>query len=816
MIVPGRGNKNAKLVFIGEAPGPDEIRTGQPFRGESGKLLDTILGHNGISESEYYIDNVLQCLPRGRNPTFEEIKEAIPNLRARLRDLPNVNCLVPVGNIALQSLSVFQYSGLLSKNALYRGSILPARLLGGKKMVPILHPAYILKNGSSEWRYLHVSISDVARAKEQSNFPTIIRPVRNHRIIYNLDEAVHVLREMRNNFQWAFDVETSLPCLGFAPDGNNSYTIPFASERYPHIWPERERAFLIQELKKLFTKEARIITQNGFFDKRVLWKDYGIDPLSWEIYIDTMHLHQLLYSELPHSLAFLTSVYTEEPFYKDEGFNFRHGTNGELEYFTYNGKDCCVTYEIAMALWEELCEIPGQEEYYLKYLQPSYQTLFRMHKNGVWINDGNLMDSVRLLKRQETIERIKLLQCTGMEPNPRAPTEMEPFLRSIGIKEADLTRTPKTKQITLTEDLFGRLYSKYKLPALEVVLRLRSNLFTQSGFTGIETDNDGRYRIVFKLGPKSGRLAASGENKGPQLQNIPGVPAKEKLKTEPNLRSCYAAPPGRVLVAADLEQADARAFAYGIPEPTLVGVFESDNPNIHTLVASEIFGIPRDQISKHGNNADKYKVSKVSGHGTNYRMGPITLQRSCRDEGIFISVKDAKSFQSRYLARFNAIGIHHKQLEKQMRTTRALYDLCGRRHLFLGAINDKLFSEATSRMPQATVAGVMLRGMNLLQEAIDSYDWANEPLILIQVHDEIIVECDENDALLVAQLIKKTMTVVLQAHERSFSIPMEISIGPDWGNLCPMEEWLKRVGCQSTSYTPKKMKPQISSTSGAG
>lgn len=768
MIVPGRGNPNAKLAFIGEAPGDEEFRIGKPFVGPSGQMLSNILGHNTLSESEVWIDNVCQKKTKGRNPSFEEIKEAIPGLRDRLRKLSSLNCIVAVGDVALRALSIFEFSGITK----YRGSILPARLCG-KKMVPIVHPAWIMKDGNHEYRYLHVSISDITRAKLESNYPDIRRPNRNHAIIYNLDEAIWRIRTLKSTKMWAFDLETSLSCLGFAPSRKESFTIPFQSETRPIFWTQKEKAFLIEELKTLFTKEAKIITQNGLFDKEVLWKDYGIDPESWDIYADTMYMHQLLYPELPHSLAFISSIYTEEPFYKDEGREWKRGRDSEESFFKYNGKDCCVTLESFEEMLKELRET-AQEDYFFQVIMPIVPILFKMHLNGVLIGQKELSEAKRILSRRETIARIKLHQSLGFEINPRSSIEMEAFLRTIGIPEKELVRSEKTGRVKADEDYLRRIYAKHKKLELLHVLDIRNSQYLQSGYTNFSRDSTGRFHALFKLGPKSGRLAGSGDKKGPQLQNIP-VPTKSL-----NLRRIFVAPPNRKFVAIDLQQADTRVLAYFAPEPMLIKLFESEDSDIHSQVTAEICGIPRDQITK---ETPERKIMKVVGHGTNYGMGPRKLVNVCRENGIFISEADSKRWQTAYFIRFLNLKVYHLNTQAELRKTRILVDLNGRRHLFLGYFDDTTYREAYSRPPQATVAGIMLKGMINLQREINSHVWQNEPLLLIQVHDEMIVECDDSDVSLIAKLMNRCFSIPLTAHSREFTIPMTTSSGQRWGEL---------------------------------
>lgn len=772
-LVPGRGNPNATLAFIGEAPGDDEFRTGKPFVGPSGELLSKLLGHNTILESEVFIDNVLQTKPRGRNPSFEEIKLGIPSLRNRLRGLPNLNCIVAIGDIALQALSVFQYKGVTK----YRGSILHARLVN-RKMVPIVHPAWIMKDGYRENRYLHVSISDVARAKRESAFKEIRRPTREHVIIYNFDEAIMAIRSLKGSENpWAFDVETSLPCLGFSKRPDKSFTIPFASELYPQIWPSQQRQILIQELKEVFTKDAKVICQNGFFDKRVLWKDYGIDPTAWNIHCDTMWQHQLLYNELPHSLAFITSQYTEEPYYKDEGREWKRGRDSETGYFTYNGKDCCCTIESQIGMDAELREV-GQYDYFYQVIMPSEPILWKMHQNGVWVSQKDLKEVRSELERKITISRIKTHQLLGFEVNPRSPIEMEAFLQTIKIPEREIVRSEKTGKVKSDEDYLQRLFAKHQRMEILELLRLRKYQHLVSGFTNFDLDSQGRFHAVFKIGPKSGRLACSGDDSGPQLQNIPL-----------HLRRVFSASPGRCFVELDLEQADTRCLAYGIPEPMLIQLFESEDSDIHSQVCSEIFGIPREEIDKHGPNSAKRKIAKEVGHGSNYGMGSGKLVSVLREHGIFISQSQAKEFQERYFSRFGNIkGKFHPYVQERIRKSRELFDLNGRRHLFLGFIDNTCYQEAYSRIPQGTVAGVMLKGMIRLQQLIDEETWKNEPLILIQVHDSLVVEADKEDDLKIALMMKEAFSIKLSAHGRDFIIPMELSIGSNWGLLTPIDK----------------------------
>jgi DNA polymerase len=103
-FVYGVGNPNADLMFVGEAPGADEDRQGEPFVGRAGQLLDKIIAAMGLSRDQVYIANILKCRPPGnRDPQPDEIAKCIPYLREQIRLIrPKVMCAL--GRIAGQAL----------------------------------------------------------------------------------------------------------------------------------------------------------------------------------------------------------------------------------------------------------------------------------------------------------------------------------------------------------------------------------------------------------------------------------------------------------------------------------------------------------------------------------------------------------------------------------------------------------------------------------------------------------------------------------------------------------------------------------------
>jgi len=137
-VVFGAGNEKARLVFVGEAPGADEDRQGQPFVGRAGQKLTQIIEAIGLSRSEVYITNVLKCRPPGnRNPLPEEVRACEPYLVEQLRLIkPKIICAL--GTFAAQTLlrSDRSISNLRGRFHTYQGI----------KLMPTYHPAFLLRN----------------------------------------------------------------------------------------------------------------------------------------------------------------------------------------------------------------------------------------------------------------------------------------------------------------------------------------------------------------------------------------------------------------------------------------------------------------------------------------------------------------------------------------------------------------------------------------------------------------------------------------------------------------------------------------------
>lgn len=134
----GQGNKNSKIMFIGEAPGGDEDLTGKPFVGKAGKLMNEAFKGIGINRDDVYIANIIKCRPpNNRNPEYDEVNACINYLRNQVM-LIKPEIIVLLGSVALKSILGEEY--MITK---CRGKWIDKK---GIRYMPTFHPAALLRD----------------------------------------------------------------------------------------------------------------------------------------------------------------------------------------------------------------------------------------------------------------------------------------------------------------------------------------------------------------------------------------------------------------------------------------------------------------------------------------------------------------------------------------------------------------------------------------------------------------------------------------------------------------------------------------------
>ena len=743
------GPKNAQIMLVGEAPGIEEQRTRVPFVGGSGRILNYMLSDAGIDRAECRIDNVVNIRPPGNNfgvfYADKARKHPLPILlehRERLyKEIASVkpNVIVALGAEALKALTDRNYIGK------WRGSILSTP---HGKVVPTLHPANIMR----QWSARPIAVFDLERAKKESISPKVLFEVRYFITSPTEGEVEKELLELGSSPYISFDIETTrgwpkhITCIGFADSKEHAICIPFVDKNGSHYWKDAlTEARIWKMIGKLLGNDSKKIAQNAQFD---------ISLLSYQglyvnnFWFDTMIGQHVVYPELPKGLAFLCSIYTKQPFYKDMV---------RTNLWKYNCLDACVTYEVAFEILKELKEF-GTEKFYFRYAHPMVEPLIDIQQKGMKVDLAMRSELSKDLRAKITKDQELLDKVVGHPLNVASNKQMQAFLYGELGLEPRYNR--KTSKITADEEALLYLMRKHGLKVLKVVLSIRGD--TKMASTWIEAglgDGD-RLRTSYLIdGTRSGRLSSKKyiDEMGTDLQNVPKGPARRMIIAEE----------GNIFVSGDLKQAEARVVAYLANEEHQIEAFESGEDPFMQF-ASLIFRKPLAEVQPGERN-----VAKRLNHAYNYGISAKGLAAE-----LGISISDAKEFLIEQGNSFPNINAWKISIEGQLRRTKILSTPFGRKRMFFGRINNETLREAYSYIPQSVVA-------DIIDTALVNLYWTlpKGERIALQVHDNLVVECKERQSGMVTEMMRNAMEFPVEINNRELVIPTEFTYGKSWDEL---------------------------------
>lgn len=331
---PEGNPETAKIVFVGEAPARSEMIKGQPFSGPAGYVFNECLESAHILRSDCYITNVFDSPVRkkkGKSDIFNlkdeklwsDTKEGFTELgRVSLRRLED-ELQATKGNV-ICPLGAPSFRAICSGRGItkWRGSILYATLseLEKRKCIPSIHPANAL-HGQYITRY--AIRSDFKRARREASFPEIRRPTYHFNLRATFGQCLEHLERLKNLDKFACDIEVGYIAPESDPRGQvTRISYAWTPEDVISI-PMGDGGWTLEQETQLWHSTAELleqkgptkIFQNGCFDCQVLFFMHGV--LVAPRIEDTMVAHHIIYPDFKKSLAFLASLYTDQPFWKD-------------------------------------------------------------------------------------------------------------------------------------------------------------------------------------------------------------------------------------------------------------------------------------------------------------------------------------------------------------------------------------------------------------------------------------------------------------------------------------------------------------------
>lgn len=821
--VPGTGNPNAKIMFIGEAPSYDEEVAGKPFVGPAGRILDEVCRNTGLNRNACWITNVFKYMivpqmKKGKKiPAFVraeqaniDVQKSILELRTEIDQIkPNV--IVLLGGTALWALFG------KDKITQYRGSILSC---WNYKCIPTYHPAAVLHEDESRGNYWQKIIieTDLRRVIKQSEFPEIKRPSRNLVICRNsahladfIQRGKDRVKKLGRPLKLAIDIEAlqCIPvCISFAWDKTEGICVPLWNHtkitRISEI-PTSDLVSLWFMMNKLMQDEDFLpIGQNFKYDEdKIRRLGFRVRKL----YSDTMLKAFAINPELSVSLAFNTSLYTEEPYYKDEGLEFDYTKHPIDDLLYYGAKDAPVTLEIDDAMEPDLVEL-NQVEFYNNFLMQLHYLYSDIENVGMAIKGEN---RTALLKKyigwseQLTYELWKL---TGTTVNIRSPKQVAVLLYEV----LKMPRREGVGEEVLTRLLGNAIKKDRDRDVITNILTQRRVDKTIGSYLMAMPDYDGRMRTSYFICLETGRTSTSllepPIRPGHEIKDDNGKKKKKYIGAGfqvitkhgdigGDVRTMYVPDDGEVLVNVDSSQAEARVVTLLANDETMLALYDTND--VHALSASWFLGGEEAKYSKKvlGYECPERFLGKTlrhAGHlGAKKARAATEINTQARKYNIPISVSEQfcdlalKTFHRKCPA---IQGVFHASVIKCVTDTRKLiaplpYGVeakYGGTRIFYERYGDDLFRQSFSYLPQRAVSD------NTKSAALRIRRIIKRIKILIESHDSLLFSIRESNLNEFVPIFREEMQRPIRFENcsiprRDLVIPCDVEIGYDYKNL---------------------------------
>lgn len=597
-----KGNKNAKILVIGDFPTAEDVRFGEAFATSaySGSILDDYLAGIGVRRHDICVmyacqerppkGDILEWVakkPRELGLGYEvlnglwispEIQHGINECK-RVIDIIKPNLIITMGNLALWAVTgnwgAINWRGSLIKNELTSWSC---------KVIPTVSVADI--NANPEWK--PVIKYDFARVKkhwESLEFPDrtenfIVRPTKDQ-VIKTLEFLKQRHRE-NPSLVTACDIETrggDISCIGFGWSRNEAICIPFMDVTKPEGYWSEEDELEVRIAVYDFLLNYPQVGQNFKYDKEfIYWKDFI--EVNWVR--DTMITH---HSFLPtgkidlkdtqvekvraasaaekKGLGFLSSIYCKDHLYwKDE----REDWENEEEYWIYNCRDCVRTYEIDTVQQVLKVKKHPKQESVTDFQNGLIEPVWQIMKRGMKVDRARHKEFTERLQEAKAQRLAWIREVVGHELNYGSSKQMQEFFYTdLKMKPVKKRNAKGFMAPTCDDAALSKLAQDDPLikPLCDVIQECRSIDRFLSTFLEARLHPDDRFRFSINIaGTKTFRFSSSKTafGYGTNSENIPANQAKRpgEIPLLPDIRTIYIPDKGKVIADTDLDSADLR------------------------------------------------------------------------------------------------------------------------------------------------------------------------------------------------------------------------------------------------------------------
>jgi len=606
--VCGIGPLEPDLMIVGEAPGKYEDEQGIPFVGPSGEIVNDCLERAGIKRGEVYITNVSKYRPPMNN--FDELHLIGINIDEQVKELweneihaRRPKTILAVGHRAMRAVMgwpvIFDEKKDNYKILDYRGSILTARD-GVTKVVPTIHPAALFSHnnrGGLEYTYLKLIEADFQRAVEESRTRRLELPERQLDVCNSSLQAYRFFSQYEKLDKATMDIESinCVPvCVGFAFNHHHAISLPLLR----HVGKHKLTDMGDLELNEIWRLVDKGLRKNRLVGHNLKYDEFKLGLIGFEcprVYSDTLIKTRVIFPELPDKrLCCVSSLWTREPYYKDEGKEFKLGKNPIDQLFRYNAKDCVVEFEVDE---EQDCDLDAlSDQYHIPLKSYYYDYMMKKHKFYLKLeNTGFLIDLERKRELHKKYTGMalevhsKITEAVGHEVNVNSYPQMFDLLyREMKFK---LMRRNPTSEDTLVQLLGNHAKTPERKALIENLLEERRIRTQKSRYIDFSPDYDGRCKSSFNISATETCRSSTSILKKPIRPKKIGLAfhtISKHGRLAKDIRSMFIPDKGTIFLSADSSQAEARIVAVLAEDFELLKAF--DTVDIHRRTAGLIFG----------------------------------------------------------------------------------------------------------------------------------------------------------------------------------------------------------------------------------
>ena len=607
---------------------------------------------------------------------------------------------------------------------------------------------------------------------QQEEEPNSAALMLSHKVVSSQEEFKSLLNSVEQSQLIALHFEydsrviykRKIISISLSFDGTNTFYLPFLHQG---DLLSTDGNLAEKNLLELFTalesgdKEVVLADSN----KEYLYTLINEIPFNMKVF-DVTLAHYVVDSDGSHALPYLANKYFEYNLMELPKSTTPITSLSIGEASTFAGDRSAILFLLKEILATQLTKL-GLEKIYNEVDLPLIPVLARMEKVGIMINHNYLKSledefAAELKLIEEEIEGI--LQALpnvneiNMPVNLKSPKQLSDlFFNKLNFPTIKKTKTGYSTDSEVLEELVSREVGP--IPALILKYRELDKLLSTYVLTLPKLVNSvsGRIHTSFSLHTAAtGRLSSL----EPNLQNIP-----VRSQNGRRIRKGFIANPGWLLLSADYSQIELRLLAHFSQDKTMVDSFNNDE-DIHSQTASEVLGIPLDQVT-----SDERSMAKAVNFGLMYGQSSFGLAKTLR-----IKQGEAKDYITKYFMKFHAVKAYIDSL-KELCAERGHSETLHGRKRFLPNIrssnrNIKALAErmAINSPIQGTAADILKIAMTQIDK--DIIDKKLLSRILLQVHDELILEVPEKEISIIKELVRTRMENVV-----SLCIPLKVDMG---------------------------------------